>query len=109
MNGDTAYPPQSVAQQDKDRSLHDERDVEAEYAKIDSMDLSDVETPEFNETKAAWKARSHKRVLEVEGAELTKRKVSCKHFASYTHPSKLTLSSVVVLPRSSAIMTSSRT
>ncbi|KAK3056488.1 hypothetical protein LTS18_011673, partial [Coniosporium uncinatum] len=74
LNGDTTYPPQSVAQQDKNRSLHDERDVEAEYAKIDSMDLSDVETPEFNETRTAWKARSHKRALEVEGAELAKRK-----------------------------------
>ncbi|KAI9714816.1 MAG: putative DNA helicase ino80 [Bogoriella megaspora] len=50
------------------------REVEAEYAKIEAMDESDVEGPGFDEHKVAFLRQGKKRALDVEALENTRRK-----------------------------------
>lgn len=44
-------------------------------AEIDAMDLSDVDAPGFSGEKEDFRRRNVKRVLEIENAEASKRKV----------------------------------
>ena len=50
--------------------------VKAEMAKIDALDLSDIESPEYNAAKHIFTQSRTKRQLDVEAAEIPKRKVS---------------------------------
>jgi len=54
----------------------DEREVEVELAKIEAMDLSDVEGPGFESEKKEYIRRGIKRQADVAQAESEKRKVS---------------------------------
>ena len=49
--------------------------VKAEMAKIEAMDWSDLETPEYDAAKLVFTQSRTKRQLDVEAAELPKRKV----------------------------------
>ncbi|KAI9700358.1 MAG: putative DNA helicase ino80 [Candelina mexicana] len=51
-----------------------ENDTQAALAKIDAMDVSDVEIPVFEAEKARFNRRSNKRTLEIENLESGKRK-----------------------------------
>jgi hypothetical protein len=53
-----------------------ESEVEAEYAKLEAMDISDPETPGFEEWQKEYKQRSQKRMHQVDLTEVAKRKVS---------------------------------
>ena len=52
--------------------------VKMELAKIDAMELSDLDSPEFVAAKESYIQSSKKRQLDVENAELPKRKVSLR-------------------------------
>ena len=52
--------------------------VKAEMAKIDAMDLSDLESPEYEAAKYIFVQSRTKRQLDVEAAEVPKRKVSSR-------------------------------
>jgi DNA helicase INO80 len=49
--------------------------TEAAFAEIESAEMSDVEGAGFEGPKNAWRARSAKRMIEIEQKELGKRKV----------------------------------
>ncbi|KAF2841586.1 hypothetical protein M501DRAFT_929765 [Patellaria atrata CBS 101060] len=73
QNGTTSYnrsqfisPPSAL--------VVSEKDIEAEMAKIDSMDLSDVDGPGYETQRQIYKQRSQKRFLDVETVEREKRK-----------------------------------
>ncbi|KAI9837481.1 MAG: putative DNA helicase ino80 [Sarea resinae] len=51
-----------------------ENDVGTALAEIDVMELSDVESPEFEQEKAEYRKKSAKRLRDVEEAEFRKRK-----------------------------------
>lgn len=53
----------------------DERDVEIEVAKIEAMDLSDVESTGWEAQREEYRQRGLKRALAIELAESGKRKV----------------------------------
>ncbi|KAF2181790.1 helicase SWR1 [Zopfia rhizophila CBS 207.26] len=52
----------------------DEAQVEAELARIETMEMSDIESPGFEEEKEEYSQRGRKRSMEVENAEMIKRK-----------------------------------
>lgn len=72
INGDIHPTPSHIP---RDIPVPDESAVEAEIARIETMDLSDVEGPEFEEERQEYIKRCKKRSLEVETAESVKRKV----------------------------------
>ena len=57
-------------------SEKDNEQVKAEMAKIDAMELSDIESPEYDAAKYIFAQSRPKRQLDVEAAEMPKRKVS---------------------------------
>lgn len=59
----------------QDIPLPNERDVELECAKIETMEFSDVESPGFEKEKEEFLERGRKRILDIELAESLKRKV----------------------------------
>ncbi len=59
----------------EDRVRVSSKDVDAEVAKIEAMELSDVEGPGFAEAKAEWAERSKRRMVEIDSRERQKRKV----------------------------------
>ncbi|OCK98141.1 uncharacterized protein K441DRAFT_685116 [Cenococcum geophilum 1.58] len=71
MNGDIHPTPSHIP---RDIPVPDESAVEAEIARIETMDLSDIEGPEFEEERQEYIKRCKKRSLEVETAESVKRK-----------------------------------
>ncbi|OCL13572.1 helicase SWR1 [Glonium stellatum] len=71
MNGDI-HPARSHIP--RDILVPDESAVEAEIARIEAMELSDVEGPEFEEERQEYIKRCKKRAFDLENAELVKRK-----------------------------------
>ena len=57
------------------RSKPDEREIEAELARIDAMDISDPDSPGFEDWKEEYRQRGLKRQLQVAEAEAGRRKV----------------------------------
>lgn len=60
--------------------------VKKEMAKIDAMELSDIESPKWATKKQDYAQLSQKRFLDIEGAENIKRKVSCHLFTRAHEP-----------------------
>lgn len=71
INGDLNHQPSHIH---REVPIPDETAVEAEIARIDTMEMSDVEGPGFEEEKAEYILRGKKRSLEIESAEIVKRK-----------------------------------
>lgn len=67
-----APPPQSVV---REIPVVDEAQVEAELARIETMEMSDADLPGFEAEKADYSQRGLKRALEIETNEVDKRKV----------------------------------
>jgi DNA helicase INO80 len=70
LNGDSHYPHAH-----HNIPIPDEKDVENEVARIETTEMSDVDIPGFEEERHEYIQRGKKRYLEVEAAELEKRKV----------------------------------
>ena len=68
----------------KEMSIPDDSAVEAELARIETADLSDVEGPGFEREKQEYLQRGRKRAIEVEKAETEKRKVCFYSFLYHT-------------------------
>jgi DNA helicase INO80 len=58
----------------KEIPVPDESAVEAELARIETAEMSDVEGPGFEQEKAEYLQRGQKRAIELETAEVSKRK-----------------------------------
>lgn len=69
----SAQPPRLVP---RDIPVPDEAQVETELARIETMEMSDVDGPGFEHEKEEYIQNSRKRALEVDTAESSKRKVS---------------------------------
>lgn len=59
----------------KEIPVPDESAVEAELARIETAEMSDIEGPGFEQEKKEYLQRGKKRGLEIEAAEVSKRKV----------------------------------
>lgn len=78
MEPEPAIPTKTVSSTHKAPLINSERDnerVRKEMAKIDAMELSDVESPKWAPAKENYVVLSHKRYLDVEEGENVKRKV----------------------------------
>ena len=79
MNGDIKpLRPLSPFRDNKAKIAIADRDVQAALAKIESLEQSDVEGPDFEGEREKYLDNTRKRKREVEGREHTKRKV-CIH------------------------------
>lgn len=59
----------------REMPVPDEAQVEAELARIETMEMSDVDGPGFEAEKENYLQRCRKRALDVENSETSKRKV----------------------------------
>lgn len=78
-NRDDDYSNLSQARYYKPRLVVSERDFQTALAKINAMELSDVEDPAFEEQKVHYARRTAKRLIEFDDIELSKRKVNTYH------------------------------
>jgi DNA helicase INO80 len=60
----------------REMPVPDEAQVEAELARIETMEMSDVDGPGFEAEKEDYLQRGRKRALDAEDMEVSKRKVS---------------------------------
>ena len=65
-----AKPAISISDKENDR-------VQKEVARIDTLDLSDIDSPEWANVKQDFLTSNNKRLAEVDNAEASKRKVWC--------------------------------
>ena len=79
-------------------SEKENEEVQVEMAKIDAMDLSDIESPEYDVAKLQFTRLRPKRQLDVETAEVSKRKVRSRPKIFDLLSKALTLSSADGLP-----------
>jgi hypothetical protein len=75
MNGDAAPDPAAPAQPSLLRIVPDEEEVKAELARINEMELSDLDDTGFESQREEYAQRNAKRTLEVDGTEVIRRKV----------------------------------
>ncbi|KAL8781032.1 MAG: hypothetical protein Q9213_006177 [Squamulea squamosa] len=79
FKADVAHPPSTRASKPKAKagtliSNKENEQIDKEFAKIDAMELSDVESPDWATAKQEFAQQSNKRLMEVEQAEIVKRK-----------------------------------
>lgn len=81
-NGENLPDADTPIQTSQLRIIPDEEDVKAELARINDVELSDADDVGFESQRNEYSQRNVKRVLEVEDAEVIKRKV---YFSSQAH------------------------
>lgn len=89
----------------REMPVPDEAQVETELARIETMEMSDVDGPGFEADKEEYLQRGCKRALEADDSEASKRKVSL-HKRHVPHQ-PLTIRSAAAPPLSPASLTSS--
>ncbi len=83
-NGDSKSVNSTQERHNRPKVIVSEKDFQTALAKIDAMELSDVEDNAFEEQKMKYARRNAKRLREVDDLELTKRKVNTHHSLLYT-------------------------
>ncbi len=83
-NGDSKSFNWTQERHNRPKVIVSEKDFQTALAKINAMELSDVEDPAFEEQKMEYARRRAKRLREVDDLDLTKRKVNTLHLLRYT-------------------------
>lgn len=75
INGISKPTQAPTPQETRPKIVISEKEVQLALNRINNMDLSDVEGPGFEEEKEKYRKRTAKRVLDVQDAEQSRRKV----------------------------------